>query len=293
VSAGAELLEALATALGEPVRTARPVGGGSINDALRVELESGALAFVKSRPGASAADFEAEAAGLRWLDSAGAVALPEVLALGERPAWLALGWIEPGRLSPAAAEELGRSLAALHRSGASAHGELPPGHPDSRLRLGSVEVEIGPEPSWPRLYAERMLSPLNRRASDAGSISSADADAVGAVCERIEELAGPAEEPSRLHGDLWGGNVLAGADGRARLIDPAAYGGHREVDLAMLRLFGGPGERTFAAYDEAHPPADAHRERVGLWQLLPLLVHAVLFGGGYGAQAGAAARRYL
>ena len=82
------------------------------------------------------------------------------------------------------------------------------------------------------------------------------------MCERIADLAGPAEPPARLHGDLWGGNVLAGADGRARLIDPAAYGGHREVDLAMLRLFGAPSQRVFAAYDEAAPLAEGHRERV-------------------------------
>ena len=89
------------------------------------------------------------------------------------------------------------------------------------------------------------------------------------MCERIADLAGPPEPPARLHGDLWGGNVLAGADGRARLIDPAAYGGHREVDLAMLRLFGAPSERVFAAYDEAAPLADGHRERVAAVAALP------------------------
>ena len=292
MSAEPGLLEGLARALGAPVRGARAVAGGSINDAYRVDLDSGASLFVKSRAAAAPADFEAEAAGLRWLDAAAAVRLPEVVALGEEPAWLALEWIEPGRLSDDGAEELGRSLARLHRSGAAAHGQLPPGYPDRRLRLGSAEVEIGPTESWPRLYADEMLLPLLRRASDAGSISATDASAVGAVCERIDALAGPAEEPSRLHGDLWGGNVLAADDGRAVLIDPAAYGGHREVDLAMLRLFGGPGERAFSAYDEAYPLAEGHRERVELWQLLPLLVHAVLFGGGYGAQVGAAARRY-
>lgn len=95
---------------------------------------------------------------------------------------------------------------------------------------------------------------------------------------RIDALAGPDEAPARLHGDLWGGNVLGTA-----LIDPAAHGGHRETDLAMLRLFGGPSERCFAAYAEVAPLADGHRERVGLWQLQPLLVHAILFGGSYGA----------
>ena len=126
-----------------------------------------------------------------------------------------------------------------------------------------------------------------------GTLSAAGARAVERVCERIADLAGPPEPPARLHGDLWGGNVLAGADGRARLIDPAAYGGHREVDLAMLRLFGAPSERVFAAYDEAAPLADGHDERVALWQLFPLLVHAALFGGSYGASVQRAAVRYV
>jgi fructosamine-3-kinase len=112
------------------------------------------------------------------------------------------------------------------------------------------------------------------------------------VCARLSELAGPPEAPARLHGDLWSGNVLADAQGRPHLIDPAAHGGHREVDLAMLRLFGGPSERCFAAYAEVAPLADGHEERIELWQLFPLLVHAVLFGGGYGASVARIARRY-
>jgi fructosamine-3-kinase len=137
------------------------------------------------------------------------------------------------------------------------------------------------------------LAPLVSLCLERGTLSGRGARAVEAVCERIGDLAGPAEPPARLHGDLWGGNVMAGADGRARLIDPAAYGGHREVDLAMLRLFGAPSERVFAAYDEAAPLADGHAERVGLWQLFPLLVHAALFGGSYGASVERAAVRYV
>ena len=109
---------------------------------------------------------------------------------------------------------------------------------------------------------------------------------------RSPELAGPPEPPARLHGDLWSGNVLAGRDGRPRVVDPAAYGGHREVDLAMLRLFGSPGPRFLAAYEEVAPLAPGHEERVALYQLFPLLVHAVLFGGGYGSSVESAARRY-
>jgi fructosamine-3-kinase len=112
------------------------------------------------------------------------------------------------------------------------------------------------------------------------------------VCERIHELAGPAEPPARLHGDLWGGNVLADARGEGWLIDPVAYGGHREVDLAMLQLFGAPSPRILDSYREAAPLAEGHEDRIGLWQLFPLLVHAALFGGHYRASAAQMARRY-
>ena len=108
----------------------------------------------------------------------------------------------------------------------------------------------------------------------------------------MHELTGPTEPPARLHGDLWSGNVMADSDGRPVLIDPSAYGGHREVDLAMLRLFGAPSERVFDAYDEVSPLADGWRDRVELYQLLPLLVHALLFGGSYCAAAERVALRY-
>ena len=104
--------------------------------------------------------------------------------------------------------------------------------------------------------------------------------------------AGEHEPPSRLHGDLWGGNVLADVDGRPWLIDPSCYGGHREVDLAMLRLFGGAGRRVFDAYEQEWPLAEGAEDRVELYQLLPLLVHTLLFGGSYGQAAARVARRY-
>jgi fructosamine-3-kinase len=116
--------------------------------------------------------------------------------------------------------------------------------------------------------------------------------AVERVCVRLGELAGDPEEPARLHGDLWSGNVMADARGRPWLVDPSAYGGHREVDLAMLVLFGSPSPRVLAAYEESAPLATGWQERVELYQLLPLLVHALLFGGSYGAAAERVALRY-
>jgi fructosamine-3-kinase len=99
----------------------------------------------------------------------------------------------------------------------------------------------------------------------------------------LETLVGPAEPPARLHGDLWGGNLMCDAEGAPCLIDPAVYGGHREIDLAMMRLFGGFGPSVFDAYDDAFPLAAGHEERVPLYQLYPLMVHVNLFGGSYGA----------
>lgn len=281
--------DAISELVGDAPAAARAVAGGSINEAWRVETASGPL-FVKARVGAGAAEFEAEAAGLRWLAAAGA-RVPAVVAVGADPPLLALEWVEPGALTAAGAEELGRDLARLHRAGAPAHGALPPDAPDRVLRLGSVHVEVETASAWPEVYAGQLVLPLLARARGAGALDAAQERAIAAACDRVAELAGPSEPPARLHGDLWGGNVLAGADGGAWLIDPAAYGGHREMDLAMLRLFGAPGgERLFAAYHEAHPLADGHRQRVALWQLVPLLVHAILFGGSYGRSAADAAR---
>jgi fructosamine-3-kinase len=280
-------------ALGERVTAAAPApGAGSINDAWRLELASGTVAFVKTRSGSTGVEFEAEAAGLRWLAEAGAVRVPSVLAVGTEPGWLALEWVEPGQVGGGGAEELGGALARLHDSGAEGHGVLPPGSPDQVLRIGPLDLPLGPAESWPGLYAERLLQPLARSARERDSLSADDAGAIEDVCARISELAGPAEAPARLHGDLWSGNVYGDAAGHPWLIDPAAYGGHREIDLAMLRLFGSPGSRLFDAYEDVHPLADGHAERIELWQLFPLLVHAVLFGGSYGVSAGRAARSY-
>ena len=298
------LAEAIREATGASVTEATRTSGGDINDAWRVRLDDGRDAFVKTRAGAPVGEYAAEAAGLRWLAEPDSLAVPEVLGVHDPPGdedaarLLALGWIDAGRLDRAGEEELGRGLALVHCAGASRFGEPAPGAPAgnervSPLRLGAVHLPNDATADWPSFYAERRLLPLAEMARERGALSAAGAGAIEGVCERMGALAGPPEAPARLHGDLWSGNVLAGSDGRPRLIDPAAYGGHREVDLAMLHLFGSPGARFLAAYEEVSPLADGFAERVQLWQLFPLLVHAVLFGGGYGASAERAARHYL
>ena len=211
----------------------------------------------------------------------------------------------------------GSGLAATHAAGAAGFGDprlggsgaagssaSPLGEPGSAdpgpggsgtaapSQFGSLRLPNEPAADWPSFYAERRLRPLAAIAHERGALPETGIRAVERVCARIAELAGPPEPPARLHGDLWGGNVLADAAGHPWLIDPSAYGGHREVDLAMLRLFGAPSERVFAAYAELAPLAEGWEQRVQLWQLAPLLVHAVLFGGSYPAAAERIARHY-
>jgi fructosamine-3-kinase len=263
----------------------RPVGGGDINQAFRVVLAGGRDAFVKTRAEVSPGEYAAEAAALAWLAEPGALRTPRVLQIDER--FLALEWVQPGRLDGAGAEELGRGLAITHEAGADSFGA-----PSVSAGFGSLRLSNEPAADWPSFYAERRLRPLARLARERDALLPAGVQAVERVCERMEGLAGPAEPPARLHGDLWSGNVMADVDGRPWLIDPSAYGGHREVDLAMLRLFGVPSARIFDAYEEVAPLGAGWEERVELYQLLPLLVHALLFGGSYRAAAERVALRY-
>lgn len=291
MNVGAELAAAVGGVLSTSVLSGRRVSGGSLNDAWRLELGDGRTAFVKTSSGAPPGSYAAEARGLAWLGEAGGLAVPEVLAVLDDegsggPRLLALEWIEPGGLELEGQEALGRGLAKIHAAGAPRFGCEHP------FVLGALELPGGPAPSWPELYAQARLLPAARIAADAGRLDASGLAAVDRVCERLPELAGPPEPPARLHGDLWTGNVHASANGVPYLVDPAAYGGHREVDLAMLALFSAPSQRCLDAYDEAFPLAEGHAERVELWQLFPLLVHAALFGGGYGASAAATAGRY-
>lgn len=266
----------------------RRLGGGDINDACLARLADGDEAFVKSRAQPIPGEYEAEAAGLRWLAEPGALRTPRVLAVADE--YLALEWVAPGALDAEGAQELGRGLAATHQAGAARFG-APPGV-STDTGFGSLRLPNEPAEDWPAFYAQRRLEPLARLAREREALSQSGVAAVERVCTRLGELCGTAEPPARLHGDLWSGNVMADRDGRPWLIDPSAYGGHREVDLAMLRLFGAPSQGVFDAYEEVAPLSGGWEDRVVLYQLAPLLVHALLFGGSYAPAAERAARRY-
>ncbi|WP_433280326.1 fructosamine kinase family protein [Pseudonocardia xinjiangensis] len=271
------------TVLGVAVRAGAPLGGG----AERVELADGRTVVVKK---AEASALRAEAAGLRWLRVAGATPVPAVLDVD--PERLVTEFVPPGAPDPAAAAALGSGLARLHAAGAPAFGAAPPDGP-SAAWIGRAPMRNEPAPSWPEWYAADRLLPYLRTATDAGDLTRDEAAVVELVCDRLPALAGPAEPPARLHGDLWSGNVLWSPAG-AWLIDPAAHGGHRETDLAMLALFGCPHlDTVLRAYDRTAPLADGWAERVPLHQLFPLLVHTVLFGRGYAARTAVTARAAL
>ncbi|HEY2675208.1 MAG TPA: fructosamine kinase family protein [Rugosimonospora sp.] len=273
-----------------------PVAGGSICQASRLTLDDGNSVFAKTWPaarpaagppgqptgeapgGPPAGFFAAEAAGLNWLREAGAVPIPGVIAA--LPDMLALEWIDGGTPSARAAEDLGRGLATLHRSGADSFGAAWPGY------IGALPMPNDPSGGpWPEWFAAARLEPFLRISADRGALSASDVAAVTEVLRDIDRYAGPAagEPPARIHGDLWPGNLLWAASGRVYLIDPAAHGGHRETDLATLALFGGAPQldRILAGYREVWPLAPDWERRVPLHQLHLLLVHTAMFGSAY------------
>jgi fructosamine-3-kinase len=286
---------------GTEVREIRRLGGQHEWGHYRVVLADGRLVFAKAAGADLGAGrdglFEAEARGMRWLADAGAVPVPDVLGWDSRA--LAVCWLTGEPPAAAAAERFGRDLARMHLAGSARFGAPWPGFIAS-LPLGNgagPDAGRGGGPdavdSWPQWYARERLLPYARRAFDAGDLAAADLRLLETVASRAGALAGPAEPPSRIHGDCWSGNLLW-SGGRGWLVDPAAHGGHRESDLAMLALFGAPYlERIMAAYQEIAPLAAGWRARVPLHQLHPLLVHACLFGAAYRDAALGAARSAL
>jgi fructosamine-3-kinase len=285
------LEEALRYALGSALRTTRRLSGGDINDAFELELNSGARVFLKTNASAPLSMFPAEAHALDWLRAAGALRVPEVLAVSNgspgEPCFLVLELLTPGQPQRGFDERLGQGLAELHRFGAPRHGW------ERDNFIGTLPQRNGSQDTWADFFWYERLEPQLSRAVAAGLVSTRLRSGFERLASKLSQLVGPDEPPARLHGDLWGGNLHIDETGAPCLIDPAAYGGHREIDLAMMRLFGGFGERVFRAYQEAYPLAPGHAERIALYQLYPLLVHVNLFGGSYVESVERSLARYV
>lgn len=278
-----------------PLRACAPVGGGGISQALRLRTAHGEYLLKcggRSLPGF----FAAEARGLALLAGSGAVRVPAVLAVRDatfersNPGFILLEWLAaPAHTDRARmAELLGVGLAALHRAGAPAYGL------DHDNYIGATPQPNGWDTSWLAFFRERRLRYQAELAARGGRMPPARARRLERLLDRLGELIDDAQvQPALLHGDLWAGNVIAGPGGAPALIDPAAYYGDREADLAMTRLFGGFAPGFYAAYEDAWPLPPGWRERVDLYNLYHLLNHLNLFGEGYGAEVDATLAQYV
>ncbi|PYE12925.1 fructosamine-3-kinase [Williamsia limnetica] len=244
--------------------------------------------FVKRRPGAHSDFFAAEAAGLRWLGAAGA---PVVAVLDVSAEHITLERLASAPPTSAAAHAFGAALAWMHDGGAPKFGSPPAGF-DGQLYIGSRPMPSEPTSTWGEFYAAQRVLAFVDAAVSAGNLTRRDADDTRAACEVIASgRFDDDEQPARIHGDLWSGNVMWTPEGVV-MIDPAAHGGHRETDLAMLALFGCPEfESVIEGYQLTHRLRTGWQDRVPVHQLHPLAVHAAGHGPGYGTELGRAARR--
>lgn len=267
------------------------LGGGCINNAQRLETSAGDF-FVKWNAAPLPRLFEAEAAGLRALHKAGAIQVPQPIAHGNGangvPPYLLTTYIQQGTRASDFSEDFGRRFARLHRQGTAEKFGF-----DHDNYLGSTPQENGWADNWVEFWRERRLGYQLRLAEKngyGGELQKLGGKLMGRLEEYISE---PNEPPALLHGDLWGGNYITGPDGYAAIIDPAAYYGRREADLAMTRLFGGFDTRFYKAYEEEWPLADGKEARLDLYMLYHVLNHLNLFGGGYQGQCISIMRRYV
>jgi fructosamine-3-kinase len=275
-----------------PVARRQGIGGGCINNAEAIALADGRRFFLKSNPHPLPRLFEYEAEGLEALAAAGTLRVPRPIGTGGGgngvPPFLVMELIESGAPGPRFQEELGHGLAELHRTTRADRFGFP--HDNY---IGSTPQPNGWNDDWVAFWREHRLG-FQLRLARRNGLSDAAMDTLGdRLMNRLDEyLAEPAEPPCLLHGDLWGGNVMADGGGASVLNDPAAYYGRREAALAMTQLFGGFTAAFYRAYEEAWPLAPGSDTRLAIYRLYHLLNHLNLFGAGYAGQCRAILKRY-
>lgn len=274
---------AVADRFGASVKILRsaPVGGGDINEARCLRLSDGSEVFLKSNSRSNAGFFAAEVQGLEAIASTGTIRTPAVLGRGVDggTSFLLLEMVRSARPARTFWEDFGHRLAALHSVPTTAF--VPGGRYGfcADNYIGATPQVNEPRQRWVDFFRTCRLEPQVRRASH--WFSAGERKNIDRLLERLETRLPEPDHPSLLHGDLWSGNFLTGPDGDAWLIDPAAYVGHAEADLAMTELFGGFSGTFYAAYQELCPLERGYRERRELYNLYHLLNHLNLFGGGY------------
>ncbi len=261
------------------------VHGGDINQAQKLTFDSGSIAFLKWNENPHENMFETEAKGLELLRSADTnLIIPKTLAISEN--YLLLEWIEEGGGMPDSSYEFGAELSKLHKKSHSAFGL------DHDNFIGRLKQSNTNHSNWPDFFALERIEPQVKIGVESGKLTRSLLRDVRHLYKKLGSIF-PREKPALLHGDLWSGNFMFSSSGVASIYDPAVYYGHREMDLAMTRLFGGFSADFYKGYHEQFPLEPGFEERATLYNLYPLLVHANLFGGSYCRQAENIIKNYV
>lgn len=280
------LKNALTSLRGNDVQIARTdrVFGGDINEAHRLTLTDGTHLFMKSNTIEHAAFFMAETAGLTAIAQTGTLSTPHILCYGTDEgrggySFLLMDFIAGGKRIPDYWEVFAEELAAMHHATTETFvSEGKYGFSQDNF-IGAGKQINTPRDSWIEFFRDCRLVPQFSQAD--GYFSRNDLKKITRLLDRLGDFLTEPEHPSLLHGDLWSGNVISGNNGKVWLIDPAAYVGHAEADLAMTELFGGFPHNFYAAYREAFPLQPGYESRRNLYNLYHLLNHLNLFGGSY------------
>jgi protein-ribulosamine 3-kinase len=258
------------------VLSVQPAVGGCINNTYVLTTSAG-MFFIKTNnaklyPGM----FEKEARGLEKLSEAGVIIVPKPLIQGEidNTSFLLLEHIEPSRPKPYFWEDFGYSLAGLHRYSSEFFGL------EYNNYIGSLEQSNRKHNNWISFFIEERLEPLIKQAIDTNKADQGIIRDFSVLFSKLETII-PQESPSLVHGDLWNGNYMVSSSGEPCLIDPAIYYGHREMDIAMSKLFGGFSGEFYSAYNNEFPMESDWNRRIDVCNLYPLMVHVNLFGGSY------------
>jgi fructosamine-3-kinase len=253
-----------------------PVAGGDINHAYCLHTTDGKYFLKVNDEDRYPQMFDKEVNGLEALRNASTLTVPKVIKNGTVAGaqYLLLEWLDKGTPRYGFWQHFGTALAVMHKTPRPFFGWTEDNF------IGSLVQPNTAYTAWADFYTQCRIMPLVKRLADSSAFTARDVKATEHLCNKLPSLF-PAEPPSLLHGDLWAGNFMVTAEGGAAIFDPATYYGHREMDIAMTKLFGGFDIEFYKAYSDTYPLEKGWEQRLPLAQLYPLLVHAVLFGGHY------------
>jgi fructosamine-3-kinase len=265
-----------------------PVAGGNINRVYCLQGNKSKYLIKINNQNAFPGMFEAEEGGLKIIASTQTVNVPKAILQGNYgdESFLVLEWIESKRASVKGSALLGEQLTLMHKHNAERFGSVANNY------MGSLHQSNQSHSTWAGFFIEERLKPMVQLATNKNLIDNNDLNQFNKLYERLSDLFDE-ERPSLIHGDLWSGNYLISTEDEPYLIDPAITYGHREFDIAMTTLFGGFSNEFYESYNSAFPLVKGWQQRLGLWNLYPLLVHLNLFGLGYLGQVRDCLRQFI